>query len=245
MQVVAHDVKRKRPIDSGDARRDRWRSHREARRGELLDAAARALEQHGEDLRMEHVAAEAGVTKPVLYRHFADKADLYDALARRGTEILMGRLIPAINSEEAPVPRIRKSVDAFFAVIAERPELYRVLARPAGRGITEASEDKEIIATAISALLGDYIRALELDSGAAEPWAYAIVGMVQNTAEWWLARQSMSRARVVEYLTELIWAAIDGVARSHGVIIDPDRPLELPRSPRPLHSVERGRDGSG
>ena len=30
---------------------------------------------------MDEIAAEAGVTKPVLYRHFTDKADLY--LARR------------------------------------------------------------------------------------------------------------------------------------------------------------------
>jgi AcrR family transcriptional regulator len=249
MQSMAHDVKRKRPTGSGaggDARRERWRSHREARRSELLDAAARALEEHGAGLRMEHVAAEAGVTKPVLYRHFTDKADLFDALGRRGTEILMGRLIPAINNEEAPVPRIRKSLDAFFSVIAEHPELYRVLARPATHNgdTSEAAEDKEIIAAAISALLGDYMRALELDSGAAEPWAYAIVGMVQNTAEWWLSRQSMSRARVVEYLTELIWAAIDGVARSHGVVIDPDRPLELNKAVQ-LHGVDETREEGG
>jgi AcrR family transcriptional regulator len=251
MQHVAHDVKRtrksERSTDPGDARRERWRAHREARRGALLDAAARALEEHGADLRMEHVAAEAGVTKPVLYRHFADKADLYDALSRRGTEILMGRLIPAINSAEAPVPRIRTSLEAFFSVIAEHPELYRVLARPTGRGDDDAAaEDKAIIAAAISRLLGDYMRALDLDTRAAEPWAHAIVGMVQNTAEWWLARQSMSRSRIVAYLTELIWATIDGVARSYGVVIDPDRPLELPsRATTAPHGVDEQREESG
>jgi AcrR family transcriptional regulator len=242
---MAEDVKRKQSPDSGDARRDRWRSHRTARRNELLDAAVRALEEHGEDLRMEHVAAEAGVTKPVLYRPFADKADLFDALGRRGTEILLDRLIPAINTEEAPVPRIRKSVDAYFSVIADHPELYRVLARPATRGTSEAAEDKEIIAATVATLLDEYMRALELDSRAAEPWAHAIVGMVQNTAEWWLSRQSMRRSRVVAYLTELIWAAIDGVARSHGVIIDPDRPLELPGPPAGrLPDMDERRDRS-
>jgi hypothetical protein len=68
---------------------------------------------------------------------------------------------------------------------------------------------------------------MNLDSGAAEPWAHGIVGMVQNVSEWWLERRTMSRDAVVEYLTQIIWAAIDGFTRAHGVIIDPNKPLEL------------------
>jgi hypothetical protein len=36
----------------------------------------------------------------------------------------------------------------------------------------------------------------------------------------------MSRDSVVEYLTQIIWAAIDGLTRQHGVVIDPSLPLE-------------------
>src|ERR1041384_4390728 len=98
----------------GDARRERWREHRAARRAEFVEAALRALDEHGPELGMEHVASAAGVTKPVLYRHFTDKADLFVALGQRGTEILFERLIPAVNTEEAPVTRIRKDAHAFF-----------------------------------------------------------------------------------------------------------------------------------
>ncbi|AUI63664.1 TetR/AcrR family transcriptional regulator [Amycolatopsis sp. BJA-103] len=217
--------------DTGDARRDRWRKHRIARRAEFVEAALRALDTHGPDLGMEDVAAEAGVTKPVLYRHFDDKADLYVALGQRGTEILFQRLIPAINSELAPVPRIRMALDAFFSVIEEHPNLYRLLARG---GLQEkvlvksdvVAEDKELIATALTALLGDYMRMFNMDSGAAEPWAHGIVGMVQSTGEWWLDRRSMGRDSVVEYLTQIIWAAIDGLSRQQGIVIDPNLPLE-------------------
>ncbi|TVT49255.1 TetR/AcrR family transcriptional regulator [Amycolatopsis rhizosphaerae] len=215
---------------TGDARRDRWRKHRIARRAEFVEAALRALDEHGPDLAMEDVATAAGVTKPVLYRHFADKADLYLALGQRGTELLFSRLVPAINAELAPVPRIRTALDAFFGVIEEYPNLYRLLARRSFSGkpvqADVVAEDKELIATALTALLGDYMRMLGLDSGAAEPWAYGIVGMVQNTGEWWLERRSMSRDSVVEYLTRIIWAAIDGLTRQQGVVIDPDQPLE-------------------
>ena len=213
-----------------DARRDRWRSHRAARREEFVEAALRALAAHGPDLGMEHVAAEAGVTKPVLYRHFTDKADLIVALGHRGTEILFERLIPAMNIEEAPIPRIRKSLDAFFSVIEEFPNLYRLLVRrslsePTGSDVV--AEDKEVIAAALASLLGDYMRAFQLDSGAAEPWAYGIVGMVQNVGEWWLERKTMARDAVVEYLTQVIWAAIDGILRQNGVSVDGMKPLEL------------------
>ncbi|HEY3464464.1 MAG TPA: TetR/AcrR family transcriptional regulator [Amycolatopsis sp.] len=214
---------------TGDARRDRWRKHRIARRKEFVEAALRALDTHGPDLGMEDVAAEAGVTKPVLYRHFDDKADLYVALGQRGTEILFERLIPAINAELAPVPRIRMALDAFFTVIEEHPNLYRLLAhgrpeKPVSSDVV--AEDKELIATALTALLGDYMRMFNMDSGAAEPWAHGIVGMVQNTGEWWLDRRSMGRDAVVEYLTQIIWAAIDGLTRQNGVVIDPNQPLE-------------------
>jgi AcrR family transcriptional regulator len=215
---------------TGDARRDRWRTHRAARRAEFVEAALTALDEHGPDLAMEDVASAAGVTKPVLYRHFEDKADLYLALGQRGTEILFSRLVPAINAELAPVPRIRMALDAFFAVIEEHPNLYRLLARgtfpgkPAGADVV--AEDKELIATGLTALLGDYMRRFGMDSGAAEPWAYGVVGMVQNTGEWWLERRSMGRDSVVEYLTQIIWAAIDGLARQQGVTLDPNLPLE-------------------
>ncbi|ACU95740.1 TetR/AcrR family transcriptional regulator [Saccharomonospora viridis] len=215
---------------TGDARRDRWRKHRIARRAEFVEAALKALDEHGPDMGMEELAAAAGVTKPVLYRHFADKADLYLALGQRGTEILFERLMPAINSELAPLPRIRMALTAFFSVIEEHPNLYRLLVRrsfggkPVGTDVV--AEDKQLIAAALTALLGDYMRMLNMDSGAAEPWAHGLVGMVQSTGEWWLDKRTMSRDSVVEYLTQIIWAAIDGLTRQHGIVLDPNKPLE-------------------
>jgi AcrR family transcriptional regulator len=213
---------------SRDGRRTRWTKHRAERRAEFVEAAMRVLAEVGPEFGIEQVAVEAGVTKPVLYRHFSDKADLVEAMGERATQILLDRLIPALNSEEAPVPRIRKSIDAVLGTLEEYPNLYWVLARH-GHGEEVVRADKEIIATAISALLGDYLRAFGLDSGAAEPWAYGVVGFVQNTAEWWLERRSMSRDSVTEYLTTLVWAAIDGFARQRDVIIDPNVPLEINR----------------
>lgn len=216
-----------------DARRDRWSAHREQRRREFVDAALRVLETQGTDLPMDAVAAEAGVTKPVLYRYFSDKAALLQALDERGSQILRDRLIPAINAGSPALARVQDAVGAYFAVIDEHPNLYWLLARRAnpqdGTGPDPIARNREFVAASLTAVIGDYLRAFGLDSGAAEPWAYGITGLVQTTGEWWLRRRSMNRAHVTGYVAQLIWAALAGLLREAGIAADPGQPL--PASP--------------
>src|SRR6516164_260564 len=215
--------------EAGDARRDRWSTHRAQRRREFVDAALRVLEAQGPDLLMDAVAAEAGVTKPVLYRYFSDKAELVEALAERGSEILAERLLPAINAGTPALASVRDGVSAYFAVIDEYPNLYWLLARHVtiedGRLSGPVQRNKESIASALTAVISDYLWVLGLDSGGAEPWAHGITGLVQSTGEWWLQRRSMSRAHVVDLVTQLIWAALSGMLRDAGITADPDQPL--------------------
>src|SRR5215471_18360026 len=90
------------------------------------------------------------------------------------------------------------AVAAEFAVIDEHPNLYWLLARrskaDAGGEQDSMARNREFIATALTAVIGDYMRVYGLDSGGAEPWAYGMTGLVQSTGEWWLQRRSMSRA---------------------------------------------------
>lgn len=216
-----------------DARKDRWSAHRDQRRRLFVDAALHVLDQDGPELLMEQVAAQAGVSKPVLYRYFGDKAELIDSLAERGSEYLRARLLPAINDDGPVLARISGAVGAYFAVIDEHPNLYWLIARrePAGpaSGGAGVHPDKESIANALTAVFGDYLRLFGLDSGAAEPWAHGVTGLVQSAGEWWLQRRSMSRAHVVEYVTRLIWAAVSGILGEAGLEIDPDQPLPAAR----------------
>jgi AcrR family transcriptional regulator len=214
---------------AGDARKDRWTTHRAQRRREFVDAALRVLGTQGPDLLMDAVAAEAGVTKPVLYRYFSDKAELVEALAERGSEILAERLLPAINAGTPALASVRDGVAAYFAVIDEYPNLYWLLARhvtiEGGRLSGPVQRNKESIASALTAVFSDYLWAFGLDSGGAEPWAYGVTGLVQSTGEWWLQRRSMSRAHVVDLVTRLIWAALSGMLSEAGIAVDPDQPL--------------------
>lgn len=214
-----------------DARRERWREHRQTRRAELVETAVRAIGEHGPEVGMEEIATAAGVTKPVLYRYFSDKSDLYLAVGDWGTNLLMQRMAPALSETGSVTHRIRRVVTSYLGTIEQYPELYRFVVRRtfADRPMEEdpVSAEKTVIANALSRLLGEYLRQLGLDSGGVEPWSHGLVGMVQASGDWWLDRQSMSRDDLTDYLTRIIWFAIDGVLRSGDIVIDPDEPIEL------------------
>ncbi|WP_086663101.1 TetR/AcrR family transcriptional regulator [Lentzea kentuckyensis] len=218
-----------RTVKGPDARRERWKGHREQRRAEFVEATIAAVARKGPDVGMEDVAAEAGVSKPVLYRHFTDKSDLYLAVGQRATELLMERMGPALAADGPIKDRIRRIVDAYLSVVEDNPNLYRFvvkgsfLDRPVEKDVVQ--EDKNLIANTLARILGDYLRAFDMDSGGAEPWAHALVGMVQNAGDWWLDRQTMSRENLSDYLATIIWHAIDGLLRSAGVQADPAKPL--------------------
>jgi AcrR family transcriptional regulator len=224
-----------------DARKDRWSEHRAQRRQEFVAAALRVLEGQGPELPMDAVAAEAGVTKPVLYRYFADKAALVQALDEFGSTLLLSRLLPAIDADRPAMARVREAVGAYFSVIEEYPNLHWLLVRQAGGepGDDPLHRNKQFIATRLTAVIGDYLRSYGLDSGAAEPWGHGLTGLVQNTGEWWLERRSMSRADVTEYLTRLIWAAISGLLSDAGITLDPDQPLPRQPARRDRHARPR------
>ncbi|GGU88140.1 TetR/AcrR family transcriptional regulator [Lentzea flava] len=218
-----------RTVKGPDARRERWKGHREQRRAEFVEATIAAVAKKGPDVGMEDVAAEAGVSKPVLYRHFTDKSDLYLAVGQKATEMLMERMGPALAADGPIRDRIVRIVDAYLSVIEDNPNLYRFVVkgsfvdRPVEKDVVQ--EDKNLIANTLARILGDYLRAFEMDSGGAEPWAHALVGMVQNAGDWWLDRQTMSRANLSDYLATIIWHAVDGLLRSAGVQADPAKPL--------------------
>ena len=66
----------KAQVDGRDAR---WVEHRRVRRRELVESTLRAIRRHGATVGMDEIAAEAGTSKPVIYRHFGEVAALIAA----------------------------------------------------------------------------------------------------------------------------------------------------------------------
>jgi AcrR family transcriptional regulator len=158
---------------------------------------------------MNDIAREAGITKPILYKHFGDKGGLYQALAERYVRALLEDLRTALASEDDPRARIRRTIDAYLTFIEKEHEIYRFLMH---RAVAERPEAHATVADFIrqlaaelSLILGEELRRLGLDSGGAEPWAHGIVGMVQLAGDRWLEHRSMSRESLGDYLEALVW----------------------------------------
>lgn len=198
-------------------RRERWRAHRAARRADLVSAAIDAVRRHGAGVGMEEIAAAAGVSKPILYRHFADRADLWLAVGTRVTDELLAAMSEQLRVERSPRDTIAAVVDTYLALIEEDTELYRFVVHGsfADRAMTSdlVHSHMAVMASQVALVLGERIGREGADAGGAEPWAHGIVGMVQAAADWWIDRRTLSRAALVDHLTALISTGIEGLLR--------------------------------
>jgi AcrR family transcriptional regulator len=202
--------------DGADGRRTRWEQHRRDRRAELLAAAIESIVRHGPDVDMAQVARIAGVSKPVLYRYFADKAQLWHAVGEHLAAGVVDAVRPTIERVREERPLISATIDAYLSAIESAPQLYRyVFGRTTDGMAAVVGASSRTIAAALARVIGDRLRALGLDAGPAEPWAYGMVAMVQAVGDWWMTHQRpISRAALTDYLTTLLWDGVAGVRRS-------------------------------
>jgi AcrR family transcriptional regulator len=180
----------------------------------MVQAAIRAVRTHGPGASVAEIAAAAGITKPVLYRHFADRADLQRAVGQRAAEMLIAQMAPQMDPAREPAQMVRGVIDAFLASIEAEPDLWRfVVHHPLERaaGAEVADDARKQIARLLARIIGERLRAVGLDSGGAEAWAHGLVGMVESAGDWWLERRTMSREALTDYLATLIWSGISGV----------------------------------
>jgi AcrR family transcriptional regulator len=96
----------------------------------MLDAAARLFgSQRFHEVRMEDIATEAVVGKGTLYRYFKDKQELYDALLKRASEQLLGRLHDALDHIDQPRAQLEALVTAIIEFFDEQPHLSDLIQR--------------------------------------------------------------------------------------------------------------------
>lgn len=181
---------------------------RAERRGQLLDAAVAAIRQLGAGVTMEQLAKAGGVTKPILYRHFGDRDGLIATIAERFSADLLTSVTTPLTADATARELLRSTVDSYVAFIERDPNLYRFMVQnlsQRGEGLSQISSLIDLIAKQVALVVGERLRAVGLDSGAAVPWAYGIVGLVHQAGDWWVDDQTMPRETMVDYLVSLLW----------------------------------------
>lgn len=210
---------------AADGRRTRWTAHRAARRDELIDAAVRSIRRHGAGVGMDQIAADAHTSKPVIYRYFADKTDLYRAVTQRVVGTIIATLRSVADGSPSAQELIHANVEAYLALLERSPELYRFLVRHPYLESADGAEPatfSEVIADLLAGQLAESLRAGGLDPSYAHPWGDAIVGFISAASLWWLEHpHAMTRLQLADYLGALLWGGAAGVHQYAGQPADP------------------------
>lgn len=204
---------------SGDGRARRWEAHNAERRRELVTATLRAIRTHGPGVGMDEIAQEAATSKPVFYRHFGDKAGLYQAVVDWVNEFIWTHLNLEDPAKAEPRDLVRSLADTYLTLVEADPEIYQfVITRPTGE--TPVDDPVLSITTRIGNRVSDLFRHwLEehgLDTEPANIWGHGVVGFTWATADRWiLTNLRRPRPEVVEHIDHLFAPAFEAI-RSQG-----------------------------
>lgn len=107
---------------NGTARPARWRRRKEARPGEIVEAALACFAERGfAATRLDDIAARAGVTKGTLYLYFQSKDDLFKAVVREALIPNLERFEALAAATRTPFVVLEQLIFAWETLITEKP----------------------------------------------------------------------------------------------------------------------------
>lgn len=131
------------------------------RRAQLLDCAAKLFAERGyARTTTAQLAERAGVTEPVIYRHFDSKLHLFQALIERAGEHTIEMWRSHLQSAATPAERLDRLLGDNPMVLPEGRDAYRVMLQ----AITEVGDEgvREAVEHHINALHAFLVEEVEL-----------------------------------------------------------------------------------
>ncbi|CAA9481601.1 MAG: hypothetical protein AVDCRST_MAG17-206 [uncultured Solirubrobacterales bacterium] len=151
--------------------------------------------------RMEDVAAAADVTKPMVYRHFGSKKELYLALLARHEDDLP-TFVEGVEADSSASGEIlvRGILDRWLDYVRANAHAWAMLFRDSS-GDEEVQAfrrrvsltAREVMAAFITERAGARIPAAQV-----EPTAELLTGGLAGLAMWWIDRPEVPKSVVVE-----------------------------------------------
>ncbi len=215
------------------ADRPRRRLSAAERRDELLDAASEVFARAGyHGASLEEIAQTAGVSKALIYEHFASKRELHAELVARHASEIFRRLQANAELGTNGEDRLRGGIDAFLSFVEEHRDAWRALFRDASDpevadAIAGVQQQAVAVIAALMAADPDMredprddpgLRALFL-----EAYAQLLAGSIQALANWWHDHQDVPRTAVVDRAMEFCWLGLERVAAGERLARRPSR----------------------
>ena len=160
----------------------RVRMRPDSRREQLIDLGVRLLSTRSlDDLSIETLAEEAGISRGLLYHYFGNKRDFHRAVVRRAADDLIRVTAPV--QEGAPLERLAKSLEAYVDYVVANYAGYTSLVRGAASG----DEDLQEIYEEARAALTDRIFDVAENDGVLDVFTFEDTPAVRLMVRGWSA----------------------------------------------------------
>ena len=201
-------------MSSGVKGAGRRRLSAEERRESILDAANQVFGEHGyEHVRIDDVAAAAGISKALIYEHFESKQDLYSELMNRAAIDLLRVLVEAASASGLEgALRMENAAAAGFLWVQEHPHSFHTFIRDVTD--PEISARQEALRRSSVTAMADVMEMEppETRAGMArrqtEQIAEMIVGGWYALAEWWLRHPDVPREELMTSMLGFMWLGL-------------------------------------
>jgi AcrR family transcriptional regulator len=177
------------------------------RREQLLGIGRRLFAERGfEGTSIEEIAAQAGVSKPVVYEHFGGKEGLYAVVVDREVERLLAMVTGLLDGGHTRA-KFEAAAVALLRYINDNADGFRILVRDSNPGSGTGTYGTLLsdIAAQVEYILADFLASRGHDPKLAPPYAQMLVGMVAFTGQWWLDARKPELEEVAANLIDLAW----------------------------------------
>lgn len=191
---------------------------RSLREQQLLDVAERIFASEGyQGASIDGIAADAGVTRPMVYNYFQSKEGIYLACLRRARGRLDAELAQAAASASGLMALVANCADAYLTFVERNQGSWEVLfgggAAIAGPATAEARELRFKTIRLLAALLKQ--GGAGASDQALEAFANMLSGAGEQMAKWWRSEcPTVERSQILDYYMTLVGPGIEALLHS-------------------------------
>lgn len=187
--------------------RRRIRLDNDERRAQLLELAKRAFSDRAYDeVSIDDLARSADISKGLLYHYFPTKRDLYAAGLREIADELV-LAVTRVPEDQAPIDRVRISVDAYLDYITRHSRAFVALMRGGIGSDPEVAAIVESVRTRLfdRFLSGSPLASLLSDDARLQTAVRGWIGFVEAASIDWCAHPRLSRTELRELMTAALF----------------------------------------
>jgi len=180
----------------------------DARREQLLDLGVRMLATRTlEDLSVDALAEEAGISRGLLFHYFKNKQDFHRAVVQRAADDLLARTRPDLS--RPPAARLALSLEHYVDYVLANRQSYISLVRGAAGGDRALLEIFERTRAAMTSRVTDDLAVFGVaDSPAVRLLARGWSALVEEAVLSWVADPQLSKQELLRVLATSLPAVL-------------------------------------